>query len=165
LPARTVVFASTQKFDGTASRLIQPTEYTQMSGRAGRRGQDSQGYSVLLMSHHLSADEGEEMLSRRFKELNSRFSLRFSTMLKLMRTEGVSALTILERTFRTFQLARERRRRAARRHAVRLLAGGLLAGLRLLPHWHAAAVRQPAGGGHRRGEPGPARRRHSLEPR
>ena len=118
LPARTVVFASTQKFDGTASRLIQPTEYTQMSGRAGRRGQDSQGYSVLLMSHHLSADQGEEMLSRRFRELNSRFSLRFSTMLKLMRTEGASALTILERTFRTFQLAHERRRRAARRHTV-----------------------------------------------
>ena len=37
LPARTVVFSAAQKFDGTGLRLLKPTEYTQMAGRAGRR--------------------------------------------------------------------------------------------------------------------------------
>ena len=50
LPARTVVFASATKWDGSSQRTLHPTEYTQMAGRAGRRGLDSQGYAVLLLS-------------------------------------------------------------------------------------------------------------------
>ena len=42
LPARTVVFSAAHKFDGRARRLLKPTEYTQMAGRAGRRGLDTQ---------------------------------------------------------------------------------------------------------------------------
>lgn len=118
LPARTVLFTATSKFDGRTLRLVRPTEYTQMAGRAGRRGLDAQGYSVLLLSHHLPAEEGEEMLSTRFDDLNSRFALRFSTMLKLLRTEGASALTVLTRTFHNFQSGIARRQRAARRHTL-----------------------------------------------
>ena len=93
LPARTVVFSAAHKFDGRARRLLKPTEYTQMAGRAGRRGLDTQGYSVILLSQWLGADDGEEMLSRRYSPLRSRFSLRFATLLKLLRTEGADSST------------------------------------------------------------------------
>ena len=39
MPARTVVYDSLKKHDGTGLRFLQPGEYTQMAGRAGRRGE------------------------------------------------------------------------------------------------------------------------------
>ena len=48
MPAKTVVFDSVRKFDGTAMRNLQPAEYIQMAGRAGRRGQDETGTVIIL---------------------------------------------------------------------------------------------------------------------
>ena len=48
MPARTVVFDSTRKFDGNDFRDLHSSEYIQMAGRAGRRGLDSTGMVILL---------------------------------------------------------------------------------------------------------------------
>ncbi len=48
MPARTVVFDSMQKHDGKRRRNLNPGEYIQMAGRAGRRGLDSTGTVILL---------------------------------------------------------------------------------------------------------------------
>src|SRR6266542_2478167 len=50
MPARTVVIGEMLKFDGTARRLLTPNEYRQMTGRAGRRGIDERGVSLLIYS-------------------------------------------------------------------------------------------------------------------
>ena len=47
MPARTVVFSSTIKFDGKSERPLKPGEYTQMAGRAGRRGYDDRGIVII----------------------------------------------------------------------------------------------------------------------
>ena len=47
MPARTVVFQSTRKHDGRVFRDLLPGEYTQMAGRAGRRGLDTVGTVIL----------------------------------------------------------------------------------------------------------------------
>ncbi len=47
MPARTVVFNSTRKHDGRDFRELLPGEYTQMAGRAGRRGLDKVGTVIL----------------------------------------------------------------------------------------------------------------------
>ena len=104
LPARTVVFAAGHKFDGRVLRPLEPAEYTQMAGRAGRRGLDTQGYAVTLLSQYVDAADGEVMLSRRYTSLRSQFRLRFATMLKAMRTEGVDANTLRTRNLRAWQL-------------------------------------------------------------
>ena len=49
LPARSVVFTELQKFDGQEMSTITTSEYLQMAGRAGRRGKDQIGYSLLCM--------------------------------------------------------------------------------------------------------------------
>ena len=49
-PAKAVAFASVRKFDGKNFRTLLPGEYTQMSGRAGRRGLDTTGTVVILVS-------------------------------------------------------------------------------------------------------------------
>lgn len=48
MPARTVIFDSIRKHDGTQLRTLLPGEYVQMAGRAGRRGIDSTGTVIVL---------------------------------------------------------------------------------------------------------------------
>lgn len=48
MPARTVVFAATRKHDGSGFRSLTPGEYTQMAGRAGRRGRDTSGTVIIV---------------------------------------------------------------------------------------------------------------------
>lgn len=48
MPARTVVFDSIDKHDGTQKRDLEPGEYIQMAGRAGRRGLDATGTVIIL---------------------------------------------------------------------------------------------------------------------
>jgi len=48
MPARTVVLESLAKFDGESHQIMQPGDYTQLTGRAGRRGIDTQGTAVVL---------------------------------------------------------------------------------------------------------------------
>lgn len=48
MPARTVVFDAIEKFDGLNKRPLNATEYTQMAGRAGRRGLDETGIVITL---------------------------------------------------------------------------------------------------------------------
>ncbi|TNN04928.1 Antiviral helicase SKI2, partial [Schistosoma japonicum] len=50
MPARCVVFTSIDKYDGHMIRPLTSSEYTQMAGRAGRRGLDAKGYVIILVS-------------------------------------------------------------------------------------------------------------------
>ena len=56
MPTKTVVFTTAKKFDGESSRWISNTEYTQMSGRAGRRGIDEKGNVILMLNEKMSED-------------------------------------------------------------------------------------------------------------
>jgi antiviral helicase SKI2 len=56
MPARTVVFDSTRKFDGMEVRSLLPAEYIQMAGRAGRRGLDPTGTVLILCKNDLPTE-------------------------------------------------------------------------------------------------------------
>lgn len=53
MPARSVVFSGMRKHDGRSFRDILPGEYTQMSGRAGRRGLDATGVVIIVPGDEL----------------------------------------------------------------------------------------------------------------
>jgi antiviral helicase SKI2 len=53
MPARSVVFSGIRKHDGRSFRDLLPGEYTQMSGRAGRRGLDATGVVIIVSGDEL----------------------------------------------------------------------------------------------------------------
>lgn len=62
MPAKTVVFTSTRKFDGQNNRSITSGEYIQMSGRAGRRGKDEKGIVILMMDQQIAAETAKNII-------------------------------------------------------------------------------------------------------
>lgn len=62
MPAKTVLFTSARKFDGTNNRWISSGEYIQMSGRAGRRGKDEKGLVILMLDTQMNEEQAMQLI-------------------------------------------------------------------------------------------------------
>ena len=102
LPTRTVVFSGFRKHDGRAFRDLLPGEYTQMAGRAGRRGLDPVG-SVIIVTP--GAEEAppvarlRQMILGDPTKLRSQFRLTYNMILNLLRVEALKIEEMIKRSF------------------------------------------------------------------
>ncbi|KAF7800107.1 hypothetical protein EIP86_011351 [Pleurotus ostreatoroseus] len=103
MPAKTVVFTSTRKFDGDKFRHLSSGEYIQMSGRAGRRGLDDRGVVIMMCDEKMEPSVVKSMLTGTSDPLTSAFRLSYNMILNLMRVEGVDPMYMVERSFAQFQ--------------------------------------------------------------
>lgn len=103
MPAKTVVFTSVRKFDGISQRWVTPSEFVQMSGRAGRRGLDERGIVIMMIDEQMEPGVAKEIVRGEQDKLNSAFYLGYNMVLNLMRVEGISPEFMLERCFHQFQ--------------------------------------------------------------
>uniref|UniRef100_A0A8D8XRQ2 Superkiller viralicidic activity 2-like 2 n=1 Tax=Cacopsylla melanoneura TaxID=428564 RepID=A0A8D8XRQ2_9HEMI len=103
MPARTVLFTSSRKFDGKEERFLTSGEYIQMSGRAGRRGLDDKGIVILMIDEKVSADGVKNVVQGPPDPLNSAFHLTYNMVLNLLRVEEINPEYMLERSFYQFQ--------------------------------------------------------------
>lgn len=103
MPAKTVVFTSVRKFDGKTQRWVTPSEFIQMSGRAGRRGLDERGIVIMMVGEEMDPAVAKEIVRGEQDRLNSAFHLGYNMILNLMRVEGISPEFMLERCFKQFQ--------------------------------------------------------------
>ncbi|XP_051949241.1 helicase SKI2W [Xyrauchen texanus] len=100
MPARTVVFDSIRKHDGTGFRNLLPGEYIQMAGRAGRRGLDATGTVIILCKAGIH-DMGDlhSMMLGKPTVLQSQFRLTYSMILNLLRVEALRVTDMMRRSF------------------------------------------------------------------
>ncbi len=107
MPARTVVLEKLEKFNGEARVPITPGEYTQLTGRAGRRGIDVEGHSVIQWQDGLDPQAVASLASRRTYPLNSSFRPTYNMAVNLIEQFGRERTReILESSFAQFQADR-----------------------------------------------------------
>ena len=107
MPARTVMLEKLEKFNGEARVPMTPGEYTQLTGRAGRRGIDVEGHSVIQWVDGLDPQSVASLASRRTYPLNSSFKPTYNMAVNLIDQFGRERTReILESSFAQFQADR-----------------------------------------------------------
>ncbi|WP_150309044.1 DEAD/DEAH box helicase [Planctomonas psychrotolerans] len=107
MPARTVVLEQLEKFNGEARVPLTPGEYTQLTGRAGRRGIDVEGHAVIQWKDGLDPQAVASLASRRTYPLNSSFRPTYNMAVNLIDQFGRERTRdILESSFAQFQADR-----------------------------------------------------------
>ncbi len=107
MPARTVVLEKLEKYNGEAHVAITAGEYTQLTGRAGRRGIDIEGHAVVLWQPGTDPAAVGGLASKRTYPLNSSFRPTYNMSINLVAQFGrARTRQILESSFAQFQADR-----------------------------------------------------------
>jgi ATP-dependent RNA helicase HelY len=85
MPARSVVIEKLYKFGGERVEPLTPGEYTQLTGRAGRRGTDEVGYAVVAWSPNVTFDQVASLAGARSYTLTSSFRPTYNMATNLVR--------------------------------------------------------------------------------
>ncbi|MEV6276984.1 RNA helicase [Nocardia sp. NPDC051832] len=107
MPARTVVLERLVKYNGESHAELTPGEYTQLTGRAGRRGIDIEGHAVVLWQPEVDTSTVAGLASTRTYPLRSSFKPGYNMSINLIDRMGAEeARALLERSFAQFQADR-----------------------------------------------------------
>ncbi|MER3432119.1 MAG: DEAD/DEAH box helicase [Leptolyngbya sp. ERB_1_1] len=100
MPARTTVISSLSKRTDAGHRLLNPSEFLQMSGRAGRRGMDDRGYVVTVQTPFEGAKEAAYLATSGADPLVSQFTPSYGMVLNLLQTHSIDEVkALIERSF------------------------------------------------------------------
>ncbi|WP_426595828.1 DEAD/DEAH box helicase [Cellulomonas sp. McL0617] len=107
MPARSVVLEKLVKWDGSNHVDVTPGEYTQLTGRAGRRGIDTEGHAVVVAHSGLDPVQLAGLASKRLYPLKSSFRPTYNMAVNLVAQVGRDrAREVLETSFAQFQADR-----------------------------------------------------------
>ncbi len=100
MPARTTVISTLSKRTDSGHRLLNPSEFLQMAGRAGRRGMDEVGHVVTLQTPFEGAKEAGYLATSKPDPLVSQFTPSYGMVLNLLQTHTLEeAKELVERSF------------------------------------------------------------------
>jgi len=110
MPTRSVVIDTLKKRIGGRVDLIRSRQFSQMAGRAGRRGMDEAGFVYLRINPSLvTYQDVMRVLHSRPEPVLSRFNTAYATLLNLYRRSGRALLDLFPRTLYAFQTSGPRR--------------------------------------------------------
>jgi len=108
MPARSVVLDKLTKFTGTGHELLKPSDFAQLTGRAGRRGLDERGYAVSLWSPFVPLDRVTTLVKSKSFVLQSAFRPTYNMATNLIRTTSeTESRHLLNLSFAQFQGGRD----------------------------------------------------------
>lgn len=109
MPARTVVLESLSKWSGEGHEIMQPGDYTQLTGRAGRRGIDSVGYGVVLHTPFVAFSQVTQVASAGSHPLRSSFRPTYNMAANLAANYSKDrAIELLSASFGQYQRQEDR---------------------------------------------------------
>jgi ATP-dependent RNA helicase HelY len=107
MPAKTVVIERLEKWNGESHVLLTPGEYTQLTGRAGRRGIDRIGHAVVNYQRNIDFKTVAGLVGTRTYPLSSSFAPSYNMAVNLLRRHDLQqAETLLSASFAQFQADR-----------------------------------------------------------
>ena len=116
MPARSVVIETLSKFTGETHEDLTPSQYTQLTGRAGRRGLDPVGHALVLWSPWYGFDKVAALAASREFVLRSAFRPTYNMVVNLVRRyDRDQAHELLGRSFAQYQADRSLGKLAHRR--------------------------------------------------
>jgi ATP-dependent RNA helicase HelY len=119
MPARTVVIEKLSKYNGAGNSVLTAGEFTQLTGRAGRRGLDPHGYAATLWSPYMAFDDVAELANRRSYELRSAFRPTYNMAANLIsRSTREQAEHFLRLSFAQYQIDAQLVRSNASAHRI-----------------------------------------------
>ena len=96
MPAKTVVFDSIMKFDGINFRYLNTKEYFQIAGRAGRRGIDKEGYSVVIYDRSkFNIHNVMKLVEKDVEPIISQYYLSVNTVLNLLKYHDEEQIEVI----------------------------------------------------------------------
>ena len=107
-PARTVVILNSDRFNGADFMPLSPTEFSQMTGRSGRRGMDNIGFAVALPGKFMNLRLMAKLISLPPEDVLSQIKINFSMVLNLLLSNSPGQIrSLLQNSFATFLMAKK----------------------------------------------------------
>ena len=111
-PARTIVLLNSDRFNGTQFLPLDPTEFHQMTGRAGRRGMDNIGFALVIPGRFMDVGHLVRLLKSPPSDVVSQIRINFSMVLNLLMSHPPEQIEdLLRRSLAAHQLGKSRRKR------------------------------------------------------
>jgi superfamily II RNA helicase len=112
-PARTIVLLNSDKFNGREFLPLTPTEFHQMTGRAGRRGMDYIGFAVVVPGKFMDVKLAARLMTSSPTAVTSQIRINFSMVLNLLLSHTPDQIEdLLKKSFATYVIAKKRKKKA-----------------------------------------------------
>jgi ATP-dependent RNA helicase HelY len=115
-PARTIVLLNSDRFNGRDFLPLSPTEFHQMTGRAGRRGMDHIGFAVTVPGKFMDIRRIAKLITSPPSDVSSQIKINFSMVLNLLLSHTPDQIEdLLKNSFATYMIVTARKKRQARK--------------------------------------------------
>lgn len=108
-PARTIVLLNSDRFNGKEFMPLSPTEFHQMTGRAGRRGMDNIGFALAIPGKFMDIRSIARLINSPASDVISQIKINFSMVLNLLLSHTPSQIEdLLKKSFAAFIIKKQK---------------------------------------------------------